>query len=164
MRAKQEKSMFTPRINRPIFRLLVLFLIAAGLAIGAAPAWATDISWRGTSKRTSNEGSHYTREGTAVFTTGEEAHFAVNGTLGPNSNPANGTATVEIIYRFKDDSGFTLRGVGIWNESLQANAGIFVDGVGRFAGMTGSATCTGDSPAKGATETVWNGTYELSPK
>lgn len=156
--------MFTPRTNRHILPWLLLFLIATSFAIGAAPAWATDISWRATSKMTSREGGHYTREGTAVFMTGDEAHVAVNGTLGPNSNEANGTATLEIIYRFKDGSGFTLRGVAIWNELLQANSGIFVDGVGRFAGMAGSATCTGDAPAKGTTVTVWTGTYELLPK
>ena len=56
--------------------------------------------------------------GNGGMSTGDEAHVAVNGTLGPNSNEANGTATLEIIYRFKDGSGFTLRGVAIWNESL----------------------------------------------
>jgi hypothetical protein len=151
-------------MNQAAHLWLIFCLIGAGLAVGVTPAWAADISWRFTSKLTSNEGGHYTREGTAAFMTGEEAHVVVNGTVGPNSDIDHGTSTVEQIFRFKDGSGFALHGVATWNESLQTGAGIFADGVGRFAGMTGSATFTGNAPVKGQTVTVWTGGYELSPK
>jgi hypothetical protein len=143
---------------------LTVYLVAVGLAIGSAPAWATDISWRSTGRTTATEGSHYTAEGTAVFTTGEEAHVAVNGFLGPDASKADGTARAEAIYQFKDGSSFTLHLVSIWSRGFERNAGIFVGGTGRFAGMTGTGTATSEPPTTGPKATIWTGTYELSPK
>jgi hypothetical protein len=143
---------------------LVVYLVAVGLVAGAAPGWAADISWHTTATQTASEGNHYTREGTAFFTTGEEAHVVVNGFLGPDASKANGTAKGETIFRFKDGSGFTLRFVSIWGEGQERNAGIFADGTGRFVGMTGSGTAISEPPTTGPKATVWTGTYELSPK
>jgi hypothetical protein len=144
-----------------VSRLAILVCL---VAVGAAPAWAADISWRTTGTQTSRDGTHYTREGTSVFTTGEEAHVAVNGFIGPDASNENGTARGESIFRFKDGSGFTLRFVSIWGGGQERNAGIFADGIGRFAGMTGSGTATSEPPTTGPKATVWTGTYELRPK
>ena len=138
-------------------------LVAVGLATGLPRARAVDISWQGTSALTSNEGGHYTAEGTAIFMTGEEAHLAVKAAAGANSSLQNGTSAGEIVYRFKDGSGFTLHFVSIWNEAVQRNAGIFGDGIGNFAGMTGSAAGVGPAPAKGPSHVVWVGAYDMPP-
>jgi hypothetical protein len=74
----------------------VVYLSAVGLAIGAAPDCATDISWHTTAAQTASDGNHYTREGTAFFTTGEEADVVVNGFIGLDASKANGTARGEV--------------------------------------------------------------------
>jgi hypothetical protein len=143
----------------------IVYLSVVGLAIGTAPAWATDISWRTTGTQTSSDGNHYTREGTAVFTAGEEAHVVVNGFLGPDVSNSGGTARGEAVYQFKDGSSFTLRFVSIWSGPLSRNAGIFVGGTGRFAGMTGTGTAANETATTtGPMVTVWTGNYELSTK
>jgi hypothetical protein len=38
----------------------------------------------------------------------------------------------------------------------------FVDGIGRFAGMTGTTTATGEAPSSAPTIVVWSGDYQLS--
>jgi hypothetical protein len=144
---------------------LAAYFVAVGLAIGVAPARATDIGWRTTGTQTSSNGNHYTREGTAVFTTGEEAHVAVDGFLGPDVSNTSGTARGEAVYQFKDGSSFTLRFVSIWTGAMSRNAGIFAGGTGRFAGMTGTGTAANETAdTTGPMVTVWTGTYELSPK
>lgn len=42
-------------------------------------------------------------------------------------------------YKFDDGSGFTLRSVAIWNALVLRSTGLFSEGIGRFAGMMGSA-------------------------
>ena len=54
--------------------------------------------------------------------------------------------------------------MSIWGEGQERNAGIFTEGTGRFAGMTGSCTATSEPPTTGPKATVWTGTYELLPK
>lgn len=155
--------MFNPRMNRRVLLLTACFA-AFGTMMASIPGWATELSWRGTSKLVSSEGSRYRREGTAVFTNGEEAQLSVDGNVGPNSTMTNGTSMANAVYRFADGSGFTLHFVSIWNEELQRNAGIFADGVGRFAGMSGSATALGEAVATGPIVVVWTGSYKLTPK
>ena len=63
-------------------RWLIPTLIAAGLMLGSAPAWAADVAWRNTtpgSSPTAPDGS-YSFEGTSNFA-GEEVKIAVSGLL-----------------------------------------------------------------------------------
>ncbi len=156
--------MLIQRIKRLMLSWLVVCLMSVGLAAVSDPAWAKDISWRATTVVTAGEGNRFTREGTAVFMTGEEAHVVINLIQGQGSSWASGTSTADAVYRFKDGSGFTLRFEGSWNGAGQRGAGTFVDGIGRFAGMTGGATATGEMPTTGPTAVIWTGTYEVSAK
>ena len=153
--------MFDSQMNRHVLLLTACFA-ALGIMMASVPVWAAELSWRGTTKLVSSEGSHYKREGTAVFANGEEARLSVDGNMGPNSTIANGTSVADAMYRFADDSGFTLHFVSIWNGKLQRNAGILADGIGRFAGMSGSATALGETAAAGPIVVVWTGSYELT--
>ena len=156
--------MWTPQITwSSLWRLVLCFIIVISV-VGTDPAWATDISWRATTTQTANPGDNYTREGTAVFAGGEEAQVVINGTMGPGSFYASGTASGEQVIRFRDGSGFTLHFVSIWRGRIQRVVGIFGDGVGRFAGMNGSATGTSGAASTGPAVTDWVGTYEVPPK
>jgi hypothetical protein len=128
-------------------------IITAGLMIGSAPAWAIDISWRTTASST--QGDHYTYEGTAVFG-GEEARIAGGGTR--DSLSSKRTAAGETNYKFSDGSSFTVRWVSTRIGTAVRQAGIFINGTGRYAGMIGSATAVQERPGT----TVWTGSYELA--
>ncbi len=136
-----------------------------GLAAATVPAWAADISWHTTGvTEIARDGRLYTREGTAVFTTGEEAHVVVHGVIDPDASNSDGTAKAESVFQFNDGSSFTLHFASIWGRGLERSAGIFTGGTGRFAGMIGSGTSTSKPPNTGPRSTVWTGTYELQPK
>jgi hypothetical protein len=135
-------------------RWLMPCLITAGLIIGSAPAaWAIDISWRTTTSST--QGEHYTYEGTAVFA-GEEAHIVGGGTRDGLSSRR--TAAGETNYKFSDGSGFTIRWVSTRIGTTVRQAGIFINGTGRYAGMIGSAAAVQERPGTN----VWTGSYELA--
>src|SRR5689334_10478895 len=110
-------------------------------------------------QRPAGEGSHFTREGTADFESGEEAHVVVHVVQGPGSSWANGTSKGDAIYSFKDGSGFKGQFEGSWNSVEHRQAGIFVDGKGRFAGITGKGAASGEAPTSATTSTFWKGTY-----
>lgn len=136
-----------------------------GFAAATVPAWAADISWRTTGlTQTAREGSRYTREGTAAFITGEEAHVVVHGVIDLDASNSDGTARGEFVFQFKDGSRFTVHFVSIWGGGLERSAGIFASGTGRFAGMIGSGTSTSEPPTTGPKPTIWTGTYELQSK
>ena len=138
-------------------------LIAAGLILGSVPAWAADIAWRNTTigppSPTAPDGS-YSFEGTSNFA-GEEVKIAGKGvrTIIPSGRTSGG----ETVYRFADGSGFTLRFVAARIGETVHQAGVFLNGTGRYAGIIGSAVgvpeSRADANAPGATN--WRGSYEL---
>jgi len=154
--------MFTRRISRLVLMWATPCLLAAGVAILSVPAEANEISWRTTGTRSTHDGNHYTHEGTSVFMNGEEAHIRVEGTVGEKSTAEDGTAVAQTVFVFKDGSSFTLKFVSIWTRGISRNAGIFMGGTGRFAGMTGSGTAIVEKPSGGPPVTVWTGSYELA--
>jgi hypothetical protein len=138
------------------FRWLIPCLITAGLMIGSAPAWAIDISWRTTTGGTVSQGDNrYTYEGTAVFA-GEEAHIVGGGTRDGSSSRR--TTAGETNYKFSDGSGFTVRFVATRIGTTVRQAGIFINGTGRYAGMIGAAIALQERPGT----TAWTGSYELA--
>jgi hypothetical protein len=145
--------------TRRFVSLLAIFLAAA-----STQTWAKEISWRATTKITASEGNRFTREGTAVFSDGTEAHVVINGVSGTGNSWSKGTSKADALYRFKDGSAFTLRFEVSWNAVQQRGAGTFADGTGRFAGITGNATAIGEMPTTGLTAVDWTGSYELSPQ
>ena len=87
------------------------------------------------------------REGTATFSNGEKAFLHLEGIAGPKSAWSRGTASVGAIYKFDDGSGFRLRFVTIWDAAKARAVGFLIEGKGRFAGIKGIATGSGESPA-----------------
>jgi hypothetical protein len=136
-------------------------------AIGAASASAFGeqiaMSWQATDMQTANDGDTETREGTATFANGEKAHIVSKLAHGSGVSWSFGTySSVTTVYKFADGSGFTLRSVGFWNSIIIRFAGLFSEGNGRFAGITGGATGGGETLAPSSPWTIsWAGTYEL---
>jgi len=102
-----------------------------------------------------------TREGTATFANGEIAHIVSHAVYASTNTWTGGTASVVSVYKFDDGSGFTLRWVSIYNVLIHRCTGLFSEGMGRFAGMTGSATGGGEPPGRLASIVLWTGAYEL---
>jgi hypothetical protein len=115
------------------------------------------MSW-GTSTKIISEADVVIREGTATFANGEKAFLHQEGIGGPKSSWSRGTASVDAVYKFDDGSGFSLRFVTIWDAVKARAVGFLIEGKGRFAGIKGIATGSGESPGG---KTAWTATYEL---
>ena len=137
-------------------------LIAAGLMLGSAPAWAADVAWRNTTpgpSPTAPDGS-YSFEGTSNFA-GEEVKITGKGVR--TIIPSGRTSAGETVYRFADGSGFTLRFVAARIGGTVHQAGVFLNGTGRYAGIIGSAIGVPESRADANSpgSPNWRGSYEL---
>jgi hypothetical protein len=152
--------MLAQRISHRIIPLAVMCAAVTGMATSAASGETIDISWQTVTKLVAEEGHTVTREGRAEFTNGETAYYRLEAVLGPQSSWSGGTSTADAVYRFNDGSNFTIRLVLIWNSLRQVGAGLFSNGTGRFAGIRGSATGSGD----GLSEMLWRGVYDLPKK
>ena len=108
---------------------------------------------------TAPDGS-YSFEGTSNFA-GEEVKIVGKGVR--TIIPSGRTSAGETVYRFADGSGFTLRFVAARIGGTVHQAGVFLNGTGRYAGIIGSAVgvpeSRADANAPGSTD--WRGSYEL---
>jgi hypothetical protein len=143
--------------------------IALGSMLAVAPpvspAWATDISWHSTTRLTYQNGSNYRREGTAVVNTGETASFIGDGTNYLTNEKGVTPMKTQYMLRFEDGSTMTFRIVGGRNQFDGATfgSGEFLNGTGRFDGIAGKVTHTGQLGGAAA-EGDWTGTYSLPSK
>jgi hypothetical protein len=136
------------------------FCLAAMVAMPASVK-ATDIAWHLTSTLT-DEGPPWKREGTAVFKTGENASLVANGT---SDAPDKGVRSWkgQYVLRFEDGSTITTRVSGktdIWT-GASSGSGEFVNGAGRFEGITGTVAFVSHGSGEGAD---WVGSYSLPNK
>jgi hypothetical protein len=159
--------MFIDRIITALASSLSIALILGGaLAAIAAPARATDIGWRQSTVLERESAGAYTRRGTATFKTGEVATVVVNGTNGPPERKGGLPFKAQAVYEFKDGSAITIRFAGSRDPTsgAQDGAGTFLNGTGRFRGITGKFSFTG-RPGLGAVgETEWVGSYSAPKK
>jgi hypothetical protein len=138
---------------------LVLALASAGAPV---PVQATDIAWHSTTKLTYENGPNFRREGTAVLKTGETAAFIGDGTAYPIDEKGLAPFKVQYMLRFDDGSTITLRYVGSRHpfEGSTSGSGDFVNGTGRFDGIAGKVSHTGQVGGSTA-ELDWVGSYSL---
>jgi hypothetical protein len=138
---------------------LVLTLASAGVPV---PAQATDIAWHSTTKLTYQNGPNFRREGTAMLKTGERASFIGDGTSYMIDDRGMVPSRVQYMLRFDDGSTFTIR----FNSSRHPfdgttrGSGEFVNGTGRFDGIVGKVSHSGQVGGSEA-EGDWVGSYSL---
>jgi hypothetical protein len=141
---------------------------ALGLALAFASAGApvsvqaTDIAWHSTTKLTYQNGPNYRREGTAVLKTGERASFIGDGTSYMIDDKGMAPSKVQYMLRFDDGSTFTFRFNGSRHQfdGTTRGSGEFVNGTGRFDGIVGTVSHTGQIGGSEA-EGDWVGSYSL---
>jgi hypothetical protein len=154
-------------LNRPGLKVvsassvlgLVLALTSAGVPV---PAQAADIAWHSTTKLTYQNGPNFRREGTAVLKTGETAAFVGDGTAYPIDEKGLAPSKVQYVLRFDDGSTFTIRFNGSRHQfdGTTRGSGEFVNGTGRFDGIVGKVSHTGQIGGSEA-EGDWVGWYSL---
>jgi hypothetical protein len=143
--------------------------IALGLMLAfgppVTPAWATDISWHSTAKLVYQNGTNYRREGTAVLSTGETAGFVGEGTAYLTNEKGVTPLKTQYMLRFDDGSTLTFRMVGGRSQfdGTTFGSGEFLNGTGRFDGVTGKVTYTGQVGGA-VSEGDWTGSYSLPSK
>jgi hypothetical protein len=138
---------------------LTLALASVGVPVLAE---ATDIAWHSTTKLTYQNGSNFRREGTATFKTGERASFVGDGTSYMIDDKGMAPFKVQYMLRFNDGSTFTIRFNGSRHqfEGTTRGSGEFVNGTGRFDGIVGTVSHTGQIGGSEA-EGDWVGSYSL---
>jgi hypothetical protein len=119
---------------------------------------ATEIAWQTTVVSGTQDGGKFSREGTAVFGSGEKAGMTCEGTEGPPDGKGRPTVAVGSVLRFRDGSSIALRSAGFRDPKTLdvGGSGEFVGGTGRYEGIAGTFTYTGIA---GKAESV--GTYTL---
>ncbi len=141
----------------------IALLCAAALLAVPAPVQATDVAWHSTSTL-KEEGPPWRREGTAVFKTGEKVSLVANGTsdaLEKGVRPYQG----KYVYRFDDGSTITTQVAGRTDIFTGAGSGTgeFVNGTGRFEGITGKVSCVSQASGE-VSEADCVGSYSLPNK
>ena len=149
-------------------------LLCAGLIVAVpTPARATDIDWRSQSiLEPTVAGFDFTRHGVATFKTGELAIAVLNGNFGPIDSEGRQSFNAQANYRFDDNSTISTAYHGSWDltTGAQRGAGEIVAGTGRFHGITGTMSFTGQLHARvagnsprfpGPAEADWTGSYSL---
>lgn len=138
--------------------------LVAGVVLAiAVPALAqTTLAWRQTSvlaeRKMEGAVPVSLRRGVAMFADGEPA--TITARLVPSGRPVDGRMTVvqEMRYRFEDGSMFAVRGAAVARVNPDGSpipgevqaSGEFVEGSGRFAGISGTYTMRSrtDLPAR----------------
>jgi hypothetical protein len=129
------------------------------------PVLATDIAWHSTTTLTYENGRNYRRDGTAVLKSGETAAFLGDGTAYAIDEKGMAPFKIQYMLRFEDGSTITLRSSGTRHQfdGTTSGSGDFINGTGRFDGITGSVRHTGQVSGSTA-ELDWAGSYTLPGK
>lgn len=139
--------------------------LAGNRASGLPPAFplggrVKDIAWQTTVVSGTAGDGKFSREGTAVFSSGEKADMTCEGSEGPPDGKGRPTVQVDAVLRFRDGSSIKLRYAGFRDPKTLdvGGSGEFVGGTGRYEGIAGTFTYAGIA---GKAESV--GTYTLRP-
>ena len=139
------------------------------LVAAPTPLQATDVAWHAAStlkdESQTDEGPRWKREGTAIFKTGERASLVSNGTSDALSEIGVRTYKAQYLLRFDDGSTITIQGAGRTDLTTGrgAGSGEFVNGTGRFEGISGKVTFFGRASGE-VSEGDWVGSYTLPAK
>ncbi len=146
----------------------ILTALAVALLIPAAQG--AELAWSAVSVVTKMDqaSGQFARRGLAMFP-GEVVPFTIEGQMLATEGNAQ-TFRTKIVYTFVDGSTLVQEGEGRTerqspSRNVQSGSGRFTAGTGRWAGVSGSTTSTGQGfyPA-GDSHTEFKASYTLPPK
>lgn len=161
----------TTPLARLRFHAATALVAGAALLVATPAAHAAEMTWTATSYivRMDQSTGEFARRGLAMFKDGEVVPFRIEGKITSSEGNAQ-TYRTKIVYTFADGSTLVQEGEGRTERksptrNVQSGSGQFTAGTGRWAGVSGSTTSTGQGfYPSGDSHTEFKASYSLPAK